>query len=495
MLPFDFKFQGAGRALRGPRIEALAASSWKDTLDRQGRARYAGDDENAREVPYRTLYSMREGMQDNLDAIPDDGSHIPSNALFFAFCDQQVSMPVEQVIPVPREDLWWLATSGDLLLLSDKVTTHYATMLHASAETGRMALVDEWPDRIFLREGFNEKDVCARVNPFFGGVFDSVEPGKKEVSVTRDEFLRVAVGLVTLDTPALLHSYLARRPELREDARAMLSFGLALMTPAHDAVARFAAPYLARAEELFAAAGENDKALESAACSYAAHLIAVLVQMHGRERFAVAPFAAEAKALEQRHGKDTLISGLDVELLIRLGNAAAVAGQYPAAFEWLDLAVVRDPFHDAAHWLRAKVRQFQNEPVEQVADATEALARNAAWIERRRAEHMARDPRDYYGRLDIERRIGGLETRRHEELMIRAVGLVMLGRLDEASADAEAARKLRPEASGPHRQLGFIAHTKGDIDASRSHFEAALAHAAGGPERAMVRRVMASLGL
>src|SRR5262249_1630782 len=278
------------------------------------------------------------------------------------------------------------------LLLSDKVTAHYTTMLSASDKTGRMQMVDEWPERVFLREDFNEEEICARLEPFFAGVFESVLPGKKEISITRDEFLRVAVGLVTLWPPPLLERYVERRPALRDDAATMLSFGLNLMAPAHDAIARFAAPYFLRAEHLAIAAAQTEPARQAAAWSYAAHAIAALQQRRAGDPFAIAPFADEVVSLNQRHGEEALLTLLDVEVLCRLGNAAAVAGQFDAAFRWLDLAVARDPFHDAAHWLRAKVRQYRNEPAEQVADATEALARNAAWIARRRAEHDARDP-------------------------------------------------------------------------------------------------------
>jgi tetratricopeptide (TPR) repeat protein len=320
-------------------------------------------------------------------------------------------------------------------------------MLHAITAAGPMQLVDEWPDRVFLREGYNEADVAARIAPFFGGVFESVVPGRKVVEIDRDEYLRVAVGLVTYDTPLLFEALFDHDPARYRDAAAQLAFGRALMAPGHDEIARLAAPYFRRAEAAAAQEGRDELARAAAAASYAAHAIAMLGQRDGAAVQAGQPFSDELLALHRRHGEPALLAALDVEVLICLGHAAGRAQSYDQAFAWLGLAIERNPFHDAAHWMRAKVRQFRGEPVEQVADATEALRRNQAWIDRRIAEHNARDPRDHAGHHDDLGRIAGLMTRRAEELTIRAGGLVQLGRLDEAEADLRETARLKPEDS------------------------------------------------
>lgn len=474
LLPFSFGFKGPGRPVRDPRIEDLATNSWQSTLMEQTMVKYAGDDEDPRALPVRTLFSVREKMQDALDAERGAAPHLAAHGVYFAFCHEGVRMPADQVIAVPRQDLWWLAAPGDLLLLSDKVTHHFATMLFAAPDADRLYLVDEWPDRIFLREGFNEENVRATVEPFFASVFESILPGRQQVGLTRDEYLRVIVGLVTLDTPALLDRYLQRRPALPENAAAMYSLGRNLMTPARDEIARFAAPYFAEAERLAAAGGDAEVERDAAAWSYAAHTISAMGQGRSKDHLAVKPFAEELRRLRARFGEQELLARLDVEVLARLGNAAGHAEQYDAAFRYLDLAVARDPFHDAAHWMRAKVRQYRQDPEGQVADATEALARNAAWIARREAERDGRDPRDRYGRMDDEGRIAGLKSRRWEELLIRSHAFLALDRLDDAQADAEAAIALRPERSASYKRLAGIAQRKQDFAAMRAYLEAAL---------------------
>jgi tetratricopeptide (TPR) repeat protein len=493
LLPFSLGFRGAARPERDPRIETIATSSWQFPLMQQTLVGYAGDDENPRELPTRTLFSMREKMQDTLDAERDRAAQLAPHSIYLAFCHDRVRMPAEQVIAVPREDLWWLAAPGDLLLLSDKVTHHFATMLCVPPGSERLYLVDEWPDRSFLRAGFNEEDVRASVEPFFAGVFDSILPGRQQVGVSREEYLRVIVGLVTLDTPALLDRYLAYRPAVRDDAAVMYAFGRNLMTPARDEIARFAAPYFARAEGLAVVAGDGPLAREAAAWSYAAHVIAVMKQVTAGDHLAVKPFAEEMHGLDARHGEKELLAVLDVETLARLGHAAGRAEQYNAAFRYLDLAIERDPFHDAVHWLRAKVHQYRGEPEAQVADATEALARNAAWIARREAERAARDPRDRYGRMDDDGRIAGLQSRRWEELLIRSQGLVALGRLDEARTDAEAAVTLRPERAAPYRLLAGIAQRTGNLGATRAHLEAALEREKSPSDRSTLRWLLANM--
>ena len=62
-------------------------------------------------------------------------------------------------IPVPREDLWWLAAPNDLLLVSDRITHHYTTVERVSTASERIYLLDDLPDRIFLKEGLNSAGV------------------------------------------------------------------------------------------------------------------------------------------------------------------------------------------------------------------------------------------------------------------------------------------------------------------------------------------------
>ena len=453
LLPFDFPFRGAGRAKRFPRIESVAGAYWRDSLERQGSFGYAGDDENPRALPKRTLASMREKMQDWLDAKRDDGTLIPPLGLLVAFCDAAIAPPGPEVIGVPREDLAWLASPGDLLLLSDGVTTHYTTMLATTHGGERLQLVDEWPERVFLRDGFNEADVAARIEPFLGGVFESVVPGRMVIDISCDEFARVAVGLVTYDTPLVLEQLHQHGLERYSEPAAQLVFGCALMAPSYDVLVFDAAPYFARAEAGAIAAGDEALALDAAAWSYAAHAIATLLQDDGAPVHAAAPFAAVLGDLHRRYGEARLLDALDVEVVIRIGNAAAHASQFDVAFAWLSKAIERNPFHDAAHWLRAKVRQYRGGADGDgiVADATEALRRNQAWIDRRIAEHNARDPRDRAGTNDDLGRISGLASRRVEELRIRAVGFMLLGRLDDAEADLAEARKMRLDDAGIDR--------------------------------------------
>jgi tetratricopeptide (TPR) repeat protein len=460
--PLDLGFRGAGRNQRDLRTESVAGAHWRTSLERQNQYGYAGDDENPRELPKRTLSSMREKMQDALDAQNDDGTVVPTLGFHITFCDEALELSAPEVIRVPREDLWWLAAPGDLLLLSDRVTTHFTTMLRACTPQGPMRIIDEWPERVFLREGLNEADIEARLLPFCDGVFAEQAPGRLEVEISRDEYLRVAVGLVSYDTPLLLERLFNHRPDRYRQAASQLAFGRALMAPSHNVLAHFAAPWLLRAERQAVADGDDALALQAAAASCVAHRIAGYAQHAGAAMQAAAPFFNEAEALERRYGPATLHGAIDVEALIRLGNAAAWGQQFEAANRWLDAAIERDPFHDAAHGLRAKVHQVRHNFQGMVEDATEALRRNQAWIDRRRVEHEARDPRDFHGQQDDIGRISGLLTRRADEMRLRAVGLMLLGRLDEAHVDLLEAQQIRPDDAETARLVEALARLRAD---------------------------------
>lgn len=494
----------AGRPRRDPRVEDFAANGRWWNLLLMNTFGYAGDDPDPRPLPYRTLYTIKQQMSDYLQAgatqraQSDKAKKRPWawDAFQLAFCSSRVKMPLDEVIPVPREDLWWMAAPDDLVLLSDRVTHHYTTVDQVAREADRIFFIDEWPDRIFLKAGLNAAGVEAQVDDYMAGVFERVGPqfsGKKHVSITRDEFLRVIVGLVTLDTPALFERYLAYRPEAKASFAARYAFGAALMDVEMDRLAKFAVPHFKAACRIGAADPRAGDADEAVARLYQALVIARFVQQYGGDPLASKPFADELGSLFAHQAEENLLDRLSVEQIARIGNAAGHAQEFQAALGYLDRAVARGPAHEGARHLRAMARSRTGDWPSVLEDITAALAANAERISVREAARDARDPRDRHGLDDDNNRLAGLRSRRLEELGLRFIACGQLQQWPQARAAAEEAVALAPDRPEGHRLLGALAAQAGQMAEARLHLSAALEREKSPRGRTQLEKAVASL--
>jgi tetratricopeptide (TPR) repeat protein len=492
------------RPARDSRVEAVAHKSKFWSLLQQDLFGYAGDDPDPRPLPTRTLHSIKQKMTAYLQASVEERARSDSptpwawDALYLVFCSDRVKMPLGQVIPVPREDLWWLAATDDLVLLSDRVTHHYTTVDSVARPADRIFFIDEWPERFFLRAGLNAAGVAAELHPYIAGVLDQYLPpglrGKKHVSISRAEFQRVIVGLVTLDTPELLDRYLEHRPQARQNFSVRFSMGMALMEAERDQLARWAVPHFSAALRAAAAGAEAKHAELAAARLYQALAIADFVQRYSAsDPLAGKPFADTLRGLLAQHDEQVLSARLGVEDIARIGNAAGHAQRFAAAACYLDHAVAREPDHEGARHLRAMVRFRLPDWPGVVEDISAALAANACRTQARQDERAARDPRDRYGIGDDDALLGGLRRRRLEELNLLVNACVHLQRGPEARAAAEEMVAVDANKPDGHRILGALASQAGQIAEARRHFEAALALEKSARGKAALQQVLSSL--
>jgi tetratricopeptide (TPR) repeat protein len=493
MIPIRDEGNTGGRPARDPRVQEHAARALHGQLLSQNAFGYAGDDENPRRLPKRTLGSFKRQFSDYFQASPLPGEVRAPQALYLAFCSDRVKVPAEDAIAVPREDLWWLAAPNDLVLLSDRVTHHYTTVHRVWPGGRRIYFLDDWPDRIFLKEGLNSAGVRAEISPYFAGIFDEAMPGKQEVGITRDEYLKVIVGVITQDTPALIEGYMEHRPRARASYAINLSSGLTLLDAAQDNVARFAVPYLTRALAIAREQGQSENEARAAAALYVALLVSARRAREQGDALAEKPFEEWRLDLVSRYGQQQLLDGLSIEQLCRLGNAAGWGRDFERAATYLDLAVAREPGHEGARWLRAKVRLRLEDSAGALEDTTEAIAANRRRTQEREAERDARDPRDRWGRIDDEGRLAGLRTRRGDEHANRASALIKLGRTEEARADARHAIDCSPAESGGYRLLALIEYQAGNLSAAREQLAQAIAREKGVRERANLVQFLAGL--
>jgi tetratricopeptide (TPR) repeat protein len=447
-----------------PRIRDMLHSMnmWEVFLQLGGGMGYAGDDPDPRPLPPTTLSDHKQSMEAGLQAAHQRGVRHIDNALFFAFYSDRFKGETDRSIAVPRDDLWWLASAGDTVLLSDRVTHHYTGIFDVDRETERVSFLDQWPDRFFLKEGLNAAGVAAQA------------VGNKPLSITREEFRRVAIGLITMDTPALLEDYFAQHPDRAASVEINLSCGLCLLDVEKERFARIAAPYLRRALQLAEERGLQEKTVLAANKLFVALSVATYQAAMAGEPLAARPFQDELRRITSRTPQETILAGLDTDDFCRMGNAAGNAGELEAARAWFDRAVAIDPNHEQARWLRSIVRDQTQDFEGSAADAEEAVRLNIARVQAVEAERDALDSRDRFGRGAAESKVLALTRRRAEEYVLCFRGHLDRQNWDLARTAAAALIALTPDAADGYKRMAALEHRLGRVTETRQWLQQAI---------------------
>ena len=159
--------------------------------------RHASTEDNPRPLPVISLYDFKRR---SLATYINSPGPIPETVPYAFYADKYHSLP-EKAVVLPAEHIWWLAAPQDGLLLSDRITHHYTGVAQVDREGERIYFRDGWPEDFFLFEGRNTIGAAARL--------------ENGLSISKAEFLKAVVGLVTIDTPTLIEDYFAAFPERR----------------------------------------------------------------------------------------------------------------------------------------------------------------------------------------------------------------------------------------------------------------------------------------
>ena len=325
------------------------------------------------------------------------------------------------------------------MLLSDRATHHYTTVGQIDRERGRIAFYDNWPEDFFLRPGRNTLGIEA-----------------DDLSVSKAEFQRVVVGLVTWDTPQLAQHYFAAFPEQRENHDVLFRFGLALLDAEADRLAPTAATLFLHAMHV----AERKQATEMAAA--AARQAYVAAACGGAAAFAAGDaetfeaVQAVLKIVLSAHGRDAIEATLSPRELTRLGNAAGIAKEFKGALRVLDRAIDNDATFEDAYWLRASVRGQIGDAEGAAADALQAVRLDDEALARLQAERAAIDPRGRWELSWKDSQIGVRRGRRESELAILLLAQIRLGDIKDARETAQAMIALRPDAAFGYLKLATV---------------------------------------
>ena len=405
------------RRPRSPGIEAIVSNQTTFTvLLLAAQIPYAGDDPDHRPMPEVSLYDFKKGLYLDQNMLTETW-HVP-DAMYFAFADKKYRWGMKDVITVPTEQLWGLVMPGDTVLLSDYVTHHYTGIREVDRENDRIYFADQWPDRFFLKAGLNTANV--KVDDTLG--------------ISREEFLRVIVGLVTLDTPDLPLYYINQNPEHFDNGELLRRIGLAILDEGRDRLVNIAAQYLARAYDLTQQSTVKSDKQAIAAESYLA--LCMAIYSNKDEPLADKPYQDKLKQLLENHTEDDLLNLLKAEDLGRIAFSAGNASQYKDAEKYFNLAVEKYPNHEYNLYLRATIRLINGKNQDAIQDISQSLVANAENKEKTYKSLQARDRRDHFGIGRDNAQISHLEDQYVKSLTIRCTAYINTKQLDLATKDA-----------------------------------------------------------
>ena len=408
----------------------------------QGSIGYAGHAENPRPLPQWTFYDVKKRLQISIQSwLGKAEMKLPFNTIVYALAsDRQVWKP-EEVITVPWEDLWWFASSSDMVLLSDDLIDHYTTIASVDRENERIYFTDPWPDIFFLKEDLNLAEVRAQI--------EFIDDAQKKAlfSISKEEFFDVIVGILTIDTTELIEHYFRYQPEQKNNPDFNLRYGIALLDVNHNELASLAASHIKKALDLAFLSNQQIEINLATSKLFMALNLASFYALKNDDKLLLKPFQEELKCLTKDYSRQFLLNGLKADELGRLGDLAGHIGNMEAAAEFFNWAITQDPHHEYVHLLRAKAIFNQQQFSDAIADLNTALKLNEENMRQAEQELEKKDLKGWIERGEDEARLARLKELREEEIFLRTIAYIALGQTERARQNLQLLKEINPQNS------------------------------------------------
>jgi len=386
---------------------------------------YAGDSEKPRPLPKTTFLDFKEKIQGIFRI------SLSSDVLIYAFHSDKYKFNEQESIPIPKKDFIFLAREADFVLLSDRVTQHYTKIYKVDRKLSKIFLLDPWPNKIFLREGYNEAGISAEI-------VDNI------VSITMDEFLRIIVGIITFDTPELIEHYFHINSSAKKNAHRVLSLGCSLLNYGNDKFVDRSLPYLRLALNLSEQTDNTDLKLKIAQRLIVALNIIYYINLLNNND--AENIKNEIQDIYNKYSKIDIDKYSIAEDYYRLGNASGRAGQYIDAINFYSEVISIDNNHEDAYLYRALAKSNIQDTNGAINDATKAVG----LLERKynKAKLSLNEPVNESSKLrqlEIFNTLDQFKYKITEVLNIRGNAYYLTGQKDLAYKDAKTIQHIQNE--------------------------------------------------
>jgi hypothetical protein len=325
--------QCSERAVTSPAVEELAERLIRDNAAAQGHTTYAGT--AGRPLTKTSAIDIKRSWT---KFVLRDQS-----MMFFTIYNQKLPATDREVINLPFEVYWCLASKGDIVLLSDLQADHYTRIAAIDRERQTVDLIDRWPN-IFLDFG---RVPPVAVTAQVGSVTATL------VRFSRSEFERLFKAAIILDTANFIYLLERQIPRERWTPALYIAIGRSLLYAGkYKAFPDLAADFIIDGVRAGRKAGNDDLVNESTPIMFAALTMSRSIHLaKGDEKAEVARKQLEDMA--------TLFGSapmqrLDAEDAVRIGAFASAAGDWQTAVRFLGQSIDKNPRDHRGYFFRSE---------------------------------------------------------------------------------------------------------------------------------------------
>lgn len=356
---------------------------------------HASSARNPRPMENWSLEDLREMVERGGSAIRKD---IPNAMCFSVWSNKQLRVPLDKGLQLSMQQLWWLVLPGDVALISDGATHHYTSIGRVDRADGTITFQDAWPEDFFLQAGRNIEGIASI-----------------DQTITRLEFERVLVGILTWDTTELMERFFCAFPDARKDAGTQFRAGNAIMAVGPEYLAQYAVEHFRSAAQLAIEQENAALSLTAKAKMWLAAICARSAAIRSSDQRLIGALENAMREALAGTREDALLHELPPPDLCRLANSAGQINWLEMAERATSMAMHKEPDNEEAYRLRALTR-VRTLPKKSVEDGSRALQLNTKETQRLELELKRLEQPRFGGptqyKLDRQRtrRISELET-------------------------------------------------------------------------------------
>ncbi len=401
--------------------------SWKTVL--QGKTGYAGNVENPRPMPDATLSIFHNDLKKVWNRLND--------TVCFAFSPQNIEHESSEIIRLPKQDLWCLTKPGDHVLLSDRKTHHYTMIGGIDHINNTISFIDFWPDIFFLKKGFNSAGVEAT---FQNGLF----------TITKNEYLRLIIGLITPDTPALIDHYIGYRSASKSDPKIMFSIGATYLEHVFFENVYRSIRYF---RDTFALLDDNKsefyyKVAQRLIFSLAR---ASYLKFINEDIKAANQYARESDELAAKVGLKHIEPFFSVIDYYKLGNIAGTAGDLKSSIIYYTKAIKLDENFSKAYLYRAMAKMKQKDYAGAITDSSTALPLFDTEIAEIKTILKKPEKLGSFQMIERKEEIESIVHLKIETLVVRSKSYYHSGEMEKSFQDSQTVQHLQNEKTKDKR--------------------------------------------
>lgn len=376
---------------------------------------WAGDNKDPRPIPEWSFADLKKRFQNNWLSYP------PS--LIFAFESNRYKQEASDIIPIPRSQFWCIARAQDVVLLSDRITHHYTSIHYVDRENQKIYFLDPWPEMFFLKEDKNIAGVAAKID-------------SSGICITKDEFNKVAIGLLTTDTKEFIDYFITYFPDESSDPNVMFALSSTLLEHGHPSHVYISLRYLKSTLQMIDP--KNQRALYYKTAQRLAFALArsSYLKFLDGDVFQANQYTDELSELFSEISPDSLGPLYSIDDYYKLGNLAGRSNDLHMAIAYYAEIIFKDHNHYGAYLYRALAMYKLHDYGGAENDATRAL------------EIINKEIKVCEEKLKNESQIGFIEKdeekgkikflvfNKSEALSIRTKAYFKLGKIHESQSDA-----------------------------------------------------------